>query len=118
MKTIKGLLLAVAITGSSVLMASTSPNANATAKSAEATAITNEISQFLLEPNFVLEKDVLVYATITFNHDNEIVVLSVDSPDETVEEFVKERLNYHKLPFNIYNKKQTFLVPIKLDVEE
>lgn len=110
-KTVKVFLLVFTIAFSSVLHASTTP------KDLESTAITTEVAQLLKKPKFLLENDISVNVTITFNKDNEIVVLSVDSENEQIKDFIKNRLNYSKLAYDIYNKKQTFIVPVRLDVE-
>lgn len=110
MKSIKTLLLLVSITFSSLLSASTTENA-------ETIAITKDVSQLLKKPKFLLEEDVKVNVTITFNKDNEIVVLLVDSVNEEVAEFIKKRLNYSKLSVELYNKNKMYIVPVKLEVE-
>jgi hypothetical protein len=111
-QSIKSLLLITAILLSSLVSATTSIEAD------EAKAITTEVRDLLKNPKILLEKDELVKVTITFNENNEIVVLSVDSENDEVEAFIKNRLNYNKLAYKLYNKKQTIIIPIKLDIEE
>ncbi len=112
MKSIKMLLLAVAVTFSSVLSASTAP------KNAETNAITTDVAKRLEKPKFILEKDVLTKVTLTVNKDNELVVLSVDSENELIVDYIKSRLNYSKVSVPMYNKGRTYIVPIRLTVEE
>jgi hypothetical protein len=72
----------------------------------------------LQSPSFVIEKDIVASVTLTINKNNEIVVLSVDTDDDTLERFVKSRLNYSELPSNAITKEKTFIVPVRLHMEE
>ena len=65
MKTIKILLLVVAVAFSSVLSASNNP------KSEKSIAISEEIGKLLKNPNFIIEKDVLATVKVLFNDNNE-----------------------------------------------
>jgi flagellar capping protein FliD len=112
MKSIKMLVLVVTITFSSVLTASTEP------KDAEASAITTEVFKRLENPKFLLETDVLVNVTLTLNKNNELVVLTVDSENEGIVSYIKDRLNYNKVPVDIYNKGRNYIVPVRLAIKE
>lgn len=115
MKTIKNsiktILLAAVIATSSVLSATTEPVENA-----DPTTITQEIGKLLKNPTFEVEKDVLANVTLTVNKNNEIVVLSVDSDNEHVVNYIKSRLNYNKLSTNV--NAQTYKVPVRITAEE
>ena len=100
MKTIKMLLLVVAITFSSVLSASTAP------KNAETNAIVTDVYERLENPSIILEKETLANVTITVNKNNELVVLSVDSENLEIVEFIKSRLNYSKISVELYDKSK------------
>jgi len=54
--------------------------------------------------------------SITINKDGEIVVLSVDTADETLEGFVKGRLNYKKVELNNFKAGRTYTVPVRIAV--
>ena len=112
MKTIKMLLLVVAITFSSVLSASTAP------KNAETLAITTDVAKRLENPSFILEKEALANVTVTVNKNNELVVLSVDSDNQEIVDYIKGRLNYSKISVELYDKSKTYIVPVRLTIEE
>ncbi|MBT8259166.1 MAG: hypothetical protein KJO49_11880 [Bacteroidia bacterium] len=116
MKTLKSFLLIAAIAFSSVLSASTNPNAEK-AKTAESTVITSEVSKLLQNPTFLVDEDIYANVTLTINKHNEIVVLSVDSEDNMLEGFIKGRLNYQSLPKAIKKSDRTFVVPVKIEAE-
>ena len=112
MRTIKTLLLAVAITFSSVLSASTTPSKS------ESTIITKEIGKLLKSPKFQIEKDLLATVRLIFNKNNEMVILSVDSENEQLVHYIKGRLNYKSLSVDVVNKNETFIVPIRITTGE
>ena len=112
MISIKMLLLVVMITFSSVLSASTAP------KNAPKSTIHSDIAKRLEKPTFILEKDVLTNVTIVINKNNEIVVLSVDTENEEIIDYIKSRLNYTKVSESTYNKNIKYIVPIRLHIEK
>jgi hypothetical protein len=111
MKTIKSFLLAAIIATSSVLSASTEP-----VTKVEPNLITQEVSELLKNPSFDVEQDLLANVTLTINKNNELVVLSVDSESEQVVNYIKSRLNYHKLSADV--DTQTFKIPVRIKAEE
>lgn len=116
-KTIKSIVLVVLIAFSSVVSASTNPE-NIKEKTAEPSVITQEVGKLLQSPSFEIEKEIVASVTLTVNKNNEMVVLSVDTEDDTLERFIKSRLNYNVLPSNAITKEKTFVVPVRLQVEE
>jgi hypothetical protein len=112
MKQLKTLLLAVLITTSSVLSASNED------KKADSVVITEEIGKLLKDPSFLVDKDIVADVTLTLNKNNEIVVLSVDSNELYVENFIKSRLNYKELPATFTSKERTFKVPVRVTAKE
>lgn len=108
MKSIKMLLLGVLITFSSVLSASTLPK----------TTIEKDIAKRLEHPTFILDKDVVANVTLVVNSKNEIVILSVDSDNDTIVEYIKMRLNYTKVSDETYNKNRKYILPVRLEVED
>lgn len=114
MKTIKTLLLVVALTFSSVLVAST----NVEDKRAETVTITEEIGKLLKEPSFLIEKDVLANVTLTINKNNEFVVLTVDTDADYLVSFIKSRLNYHAVSVPVNFDEKTFIVPVRITPTE
>jgi len=117
MKTMKSILLVAIIAFSSVLSASTNPNEANPATTAEPNVITEEVRELLKNPSFVVDHDIYANVTLTINKNNEIVVLSVDSDDSSVEGYIKGRLNYNELPVATTNKGKTFIVPVRLEAE-
>jgi hypothetical protein len=109
MKTLKMLVLVVAITFSSVLSASTNPN-----EKAEPVSISETIGDLLQKPNFHLDEDVNAMVKIFINLDKEIVVLSVKTENKTLEDFIKSRLNYKKLSKEILGRNKSFKIPVKI----
>jgi len=114
MNTIKTLLLIVAVTCSSVLMASTGGEK----KEAKSVVITEEIGKLLNNPSFELDKEVSAMVTLTINKNNEIVVLSVETEEDYLVNFIKSRLNYNELSEVINTNGKTFKVPVRITPEE
>ena len=114
MRQLKTLLLAVTLTFSSVLMASTNPDD----RRAESQAITTKVGKLLKNPHFILDKEIVANVTLTLNKNNELVVLSVDSDDLQIENFIKGRLNYEKLSTSAESVGKEFIVPVRVTPEE
>ncbi|MBT8265830.1 MAG: hypothetical protein KJP20_04740 [Bacteroidia bacterium] len=112
MKTFKSIVLVAAIAFSTVLTA----NTNSTAE-ADPTVITTEVGKLLKNPSFLVDQDITANVTLTINKNNEIVVLSVDSEDSSVEDYIKARLNYNALPSSLQERGKTFIVPVRLHTE-
>lgn len=108
MKTIKTLLLVVAIAFSSVLSASNKPTKET------ANEISHEIGELLKNPNFTVENDVFANVKVLFNQNNEIVVLSVDSEIKGLDSYIKSRLNYKELSKDVNNKNRYYIVPVRI----
>jgi len=75
-----------------------------------------EISVLLEKPQIEIEKD-SVEASIKFilNAKNEIVILTVDSEKEAIENYVKLRLNYQKVNFDSSRgKNKIFKMNLKI----
>ena len=88
MKTLKTSLLIAALVLSSVLSATT------VKKEKSVTNLTEEIGTLLQNPNFEVGEDITASVDIILNKEHEIVVLSVDAPDSSIDRFIKKRLNY------------------------
>ena len=114
MKTIKLILLVAAIAFSSVLTASTNPDVE---KDVNSNVITQEVGKLLKNPTFLVDHEITADVTLTINKNNEMVVLTVDSEDESVVKYIKARLNYNALPDTMASKTKTFIVPVRLEAE-
>ena len=115
MRQLKALLLAVTLTFSSVLMASTTPEKPSTTESSK---ITVKIERFLKNPSFDVDYEMKANVTLTLNKNNELVVLSVDSDDDKMENFIKSRLNYRKISGSYDTLNGKFIVPVRVTSEE
>lgn len=114
MRTVKTLLLALAVTFTSVISASTEKDPKATSK-----LVAVKVAKLLKSPKFQLEEEALTFVKFTLNDDNEIVVLSVDSEEYIIDDFIKSRLNYVKLDVKIESgAKRTFIIPVRIEPTE
>jgi hypothetical protein len=110
MKRINAILLAAALLVGGFVSATTIPTEE------KKSPTTLEIRALLTDADFVVEKDTSAYVTFMLNREGEIVVLTVDTDDISVEHFVKARLNYHKLNTSLEIGKE-YKVPILLKSE-
>ena len=108
MKKLNVILLAVAFAISSFANANTEP------KKAVTTNLSKEIKELLKKPSFKISSDQMAYVTFTLNEDQEIVVLSVDSGSQMVEDFIKSRLNYQKVKSNLGKDIKFYKLPVKV----
>jgi hypothetical protein len=109
MRTLKMLVLAVAIAFSSVLFASTNPIVKA-----EPASITETIGELLKSPSFQLKQNVDAMVTIFINQNDEMVVMSVDTDNKSVENYIKSRLNYKKLSKEAIGYRKSFKIPVTI----
>ena len=77
--------------------------------------LTTQISK-LLSTNNLTENEVDVKAQVRFtiNKNREIVILSVDTDNKEVEEFVKSRLNYKKVDMSQYVEGRLYTMPVRI----
>lgn len=117
MKTIKIALFVFAIAFTSTLSASTDPvKTKAPVSKIESTKVSKEIKRLLENPNFLIEKELTAFVIFTLNDQNEIVVLSVKTEYETLENYIKSRLNYSKLDLKL-NSEKKYGVPVTIKFE-
>lgn len=109
MKALKMFVLAVAITFSSVLSASTNP-----IKEVEPKTVTQTVGELLKNPDLQISSEVYAIVDLVINEDNEMVVLNVDTTHENVENYIKYRLNYKKLSKEAIGNNRSFKVPVKI----
>ncbi len=110
MNSIKTLLIVLAIALSNVLVASNDPSTKTPSP------ISKEISQLLVKPGFTIENELSAKITFVTNSDNEIIVLKVDTDNETLDNFIKSRLNYHVMSTKL-TSKVTYQVPLKFIIK-
>ncbi|QTE24046.1 hypothetical protein [Polaribacter cellanae] len=73
------------------------------------TKVVNLLKSFKIE----LKENIAVSIKFIINSEGEIVVLSVDSKEESVVKFVKTRLNYQKVSLKKSQRMNTYIVPVK-----
>ena len=61
-----------------------------------------------------LTKDTSVEISFMVNNNNEMVVVSVDSSENTIDSFVKNKLNYKNLSVKGVKKGEIYRVPLTL----
>ncbi|WP_242086788.1 hypothetical protein [Aestuariivivens sediminis] len=116
MKSLKILALLLAVLVSSNIEASTDKTSRNTVKNAEpSNPISKEVVSHLKKPQFYLEEDVLVFVKFTLNDKNEMVVLSVDSENQLIDSFIKNRLNYKKLNARSNKRTKNFVIPVRVN---
>lgn len=116
MKKTKSFVLIAALVVSSVLSAST-PRAKAEATKNQFVQVTEAVESLLSNPSFAVEKEMIAEVTLTINKNNEIVVLSIDCENESLEGYLKSRLNYNELPTKLNGSTKTFVVPVRITSE-
>ncbi len=76
----------------------------------------NQIAVLLESPEILVENDALnAEIEFTLNSEGEIVVLSVDTKENIVKNYVKSRLNYKKIDSKISNiNSKIFRISLKI----
>jgi len=110
MKSIKMVLLVLAITFTVALSATTNPDG------LEPNVLANEITTLLKNPEFRIAEDLRANVTFMLNKKNEIVVISVDTESEQLERYIKTRLNYSKLKEGLSTTAKTYKIPVKITI--
>ncbi|MDH3796007.1 MAG: hypothetical protein OER83_03950, partial [Flavobacteriaceae bacterium] len=59
-------------------------------------------------------KDITAVVKFTLNAEQEIVVLSVQTDDDSLETFLKYRLNYQKVELENFKEGRTYTVPVRI----
>ena len=76
-----------------------------------------EIKKLLESPKYDFgnqEKEAKATVLFTLNNKNEIVIIEVKSENVQVENFVKNRLNYHQLTNQSLSKGKIYKIPLKI----
>lgn len=73
-----------------------------------------EVYRLLENLPIEIEEDMMVNLVITFNDQNEIVVLSVDSDDPYLKSIIKKRLNYKKVHSVLDPSIYEFKLPVRI----
>ncbi len=109
MKNLKFAVLVMALfLGSQVFAGNSDPNSD------NSKAIATEIDHLLKDHEFKLDQDLLVNVSFTVNKENELVVLSVDTKNYGVKQFIMKRLNYKKLNSEFHESMPEYIVPVRI----
>ncbi len=108
MKNLQLFLLVLAISFGSAVKAAELPVDPASAFKYEVEKLLEDL------PIELEEEEKVVNLTITFNKNNEIVVLSVECDDPYVKSVIKKRLNYKKVNTKLDKSIREYKLPIRL----
>jgi hypothetical protein len=75
--------------------------------------LSTQIHKMLKDNNFDISDDLTADVRFTINDEGEIVVLSVSTANETLEGFVKGRLNYKKV--DNAQEGKIYTVPVRIE---
>ncbi len=75
--------------------------------------IRDQIINLLDAPNFSVSDEIIVNIGFTFSSEGEIVVLSVDSKNSDVLNFIRKNINYKKIS-NPGERDKLYTLPLKL----
>lgn len=77
--------------------------------------LSHQISEMLSNNSFFdISKDLVAQVRFTLNDEGEIVVLSVETDSDTLESFVKSRLNYKKVKISDAKEGKLYTVPVRI----
>ncbi|MBE7629670.1 hypothetical protein [Tenacibaculum piscium] len=110
MKTIKFLLVALFLTANTLMVTAGTTNPSEGAL----VLINKQVQKLLKNPKFELKTDVSVIVKLTINSKNELIVLSVDSKNNTekIENYIKRSLNYKKIQGKV--NTEVYNLPVTL----
>lgn len=79
--------------------------------------LSSQIGSFLKDNEFTInENNLKANILFTLNKNSEIVVVSVDTADTTLEAFVKARLNYQKVEVAQLQEGRMYTVPVRITI--
>ncbi|NND16307.1 MAG: hypothetical protein HKN89_08265 [Eudoraea sp.] len=76
--------------------------------------LSEQIDVLLDKYAFEVEDDITAIVKFTLNSDQEIVVLIVDTENDSLEAYVKSRLNYQKVELDNFKEGRTYTVPVRI----
>ena len=110
MKTLKTIIAIVALSIATVLPTSANNEKDPSGKSELRTKIVNLLGQHTYKLNKQLTADV----SLMLNNKNELVIISVDSEDQNVTNYVKLKLNYKKINIEGIAKGTIYTIPLRM----
>ena len=102
-------LLVVAL----AVLVGTTANAATEPTTEKVPTITQEIGEFLANPDFEFGDEITAKVSFVLNKDHEVVVLSVEAENEAIESYIKGRLNYKKISA-VAQQGTQYVVPVRL----
>ena len=107
MKTLKVFVLAFVV-GFSAL-------ANHTPEETLMKQLKNEIHHLLEHPNIVVtQSEINAIVEFTLNTKGEVIVLTVDSDNDSLESYVKSKLNYKKIAQKVLTSGQVYKIRLRV----
>ena len=77
--------------------------------------IITELTSLLQKPGISAKgHDLQARVYFMLNRDNEIVVIQVEAESATLEDYIKNRLNYKKVKCNDLNPGMEYMVPVRI----
>lgn len=109
MKNLKMYVVAILIAVGTTVSANTKTPEKASEKTGD---VTTQIAELLKNPEMVINKDIEATVTFTVNDKKELVVINVESKNDTVDAFIKSRLNYKKL--STTETGEEWVIPVRI----
>ena len=107
MNTIKTLLLAILISFS------TQVSANTDRPSSELDLVSHQVEKLLSGSEIAIYNDIIIMIKFKLDENDKIIILSNDSKDYHISEYIKSKLNDKKLSIEKTNKYKFYSIPIK-----
>ncbi|MEP0263933.1 hypothetical protein [Dokdonia sp.] len=107
MKNLKMYVVAVLLAVGTTVFANDTNPVNTTPEN-----VATQIAELLKNPEMAVEKDIMAKVTFMVNNNKELVVINVDTQNESVDAFIKSRLNYKKL--NTVPTGKEWVVPVRI----
>jgi|GEM_PF-421213 len=76
--------------------------------------LSQQIDALLDNYEFEVAEDITAVVKFTLNADQEIVVLTVETNDDSLEAYLKGRLNYEKVELENFKEGRTYTVPVRI----
>ena len=113
MKTIKHVLVIAVLITNGILFAANNPNP--TSGEELRANLSTELTTLLKNPDISLESVTTTNVKLMINDQNQLVVLSIDSSDTRIKNYVTSRLNYRTVK-SVNGQNRVFVLPLKINV--
>ena len=110
MKNLKTIIAIVALSFATVLPASANNEKEPTVK----TELRSKIINLLGQHTYKINKQLTAEVSLMLNNENELVVISIDSEDDNISQYVKSKLNYKKVSIKGLSKGVIYRIPLKM----